>query len=217
MAPMRLVLLTTLFGCATASVEPNGDSHARPDAATTRMDAPKQMGTGDAPTSGGCAHAMTGTLAVWDFATQPGSQVSTPVKTRAPGVVAGPVERAATLTPVSGTNAINSANWPTGLLPDLTKHYKLTLAPPSGCTISIATIAIDAKASATGPLIAAIATSADSYATAITISTAAASAPVMSIASQPAMVEVHVLGFGAETTSGTLRLQGLLTVTGSLQ
>jgi hypothetical protein len=221
MARVHMLLVSTLVGCATARMEPTGgDQQAQPDAGTSRADAPRQSGTVDAGTgggSGGCANAVTGTLATWDFATQPGNQASTAVKTAAAGVVAGAIERAPALTPVSGSNAMNSSNWPVAAQPDPTKHYKLTLAPPSGCTLSITAIAIDARASTTGPTMAAVATSVDSYGSNVTISTAAASAPVMAVANQSGMVEVHVLGYGASGTAGTLRLQGSLSVSGSLQ
>src|SRR5262245_11016917 len=115
MAPLRalpLIAVTAILGaCAHARTEPGGDDQqAQPDAATPRPDAPRQS-TADAPSTG-CASAFTGVLATWDFATQPGNQASTPVKTAAPGLVAGPIERASTLTPVSALNAINSSNWP---------------------------------------------------------------------------------------------------------
>jgi hypothetical protein len=224
MALMRTVLVTILLGaCATARMEPTGGDQAQPDAgsgtprADARVDAPQQSGTADAPSTGGCANVVSGTLATWDFAAQPGNQASTPVKTTATGVVAGAIERSAALTAVSGANAINSSNWPTAAQPDPTKHYKLTLAPPSGCSLSITAIAIDARASTTGPAMAAVASSVDTYASNVTISTAAASAPVMSVVNQTGTVEVHVLGYSATGTAGTLRLQGVLTVSGSLQ
>jgi hypothetical protein len=219
MTLVRMLWVGVLVGaCATARMEPTGGDQQQPDAGTTvRPDAPRQMGTADAASTGGCASAVTGTLATWDFAAEPGTQASTAVKTAATGIVAGAVERAPALTPVSGVNAMNSSNWPTAAQPDPAKHYKLTLAPPAGCTLSITAIAIDAKASTTGPTLAAVATSVDSYASNVTISTTAASAPVMSVANQSAMVEVHVFGYAAGGTAGTLRLQGTLSVSGSLQ
>ncbi|HEY5921487.1 MAG TPA: hypothetical protein VIV11_07440 [Kofleriaceae bacterium] len=218
MALLRpLLLAAALTACATARWEPTGDQ-AQPDAGTTtQVDAPRQTGSADASMSGGCTQAFTGTLASWSFATETGTQPSTPVTTKAPGVTAGPIERAPALTPVSGANAMNSSNWPLTTQPDPTKNYKLTIAPPSGCTLSITGLAIDAKASATGPTMAAVTTSVDSYGQQTAISTALASTPALSIPAQTAMIELRVSGYGANATTGTLRLQGTFTLTGSLQ
>jgi hypothetical protein len=215
---LRTLLVTAaLTACATAQMDEKRGDQAQPDSGTTQADAPKQSGSPDAPAAGGCTSAVTGTLATWDFIAEPGNQASTPVKTVATGVVAGPVERAAVLTPVSGANAINSSNWPTTAQMDPTKHYKLTITPPSGCKLSITAVAIDAKASATGPTTAVVGTSADNYGGMATISTSVASAPSIAVTNQTATVELHVCGYGASSTSGTLRLQGTLSITGSLQ
>src|SRR6185503_4016053 len=110
---VRTLLLTAaLAACATARTEPGGgdDVQAQPDAAPMpRPDAPQQT-TADAPQSTGCASPFTGVLATWDFAAETGMQASTAVKTTATGIVASPLERATTLTAVSGLNSINSSN-----------------------------------------------------------------------------------------------------------
>jgi len=215
MALLRTFLLTTALGaCATARMEPGGDDQqAQPDAATPLVDAPRRV---DAPSMAGCAQAFTGVLATWDFAAETGSQASTAVKTTATGVVAGPIERATALTAVSGANSINSSSWPTAAQPDPAKHYKLTIAPPTGCALQITSLAIDARASATGPMMAAVTTSLDSYGQPIAIAPNAVSSPAMSMSAQSTMVELHVSGFAASATAGTMRLQGAFTISGSL-
>lgn len=212
MSPFRIcLLLATLGACASARNEPRGE----PDAATT-IDAPKGSGSVDAAPTG-CAQAFTGVLATWDFAGETGNQQSTPAKTTATGVVAGSVQRAVGLTPVSGANAINSSNWSTAAQPDLTKYYAFTIAPPSGCTLAITAVAIDARASGTGPAMASVATSADGYAQKVAVSTAAESAPALAIPAQGAQLELRIYGYGATGSAGTLRLQTTLALTGSLQ
>ncbi len=210
MSPFRLgLLVATLGACASARNEPHDDVDAA-------IDAPSGSGMRDAAQAG-CAQAFTGVLATWDFTGQPGNQASTAVKTTAPGVVAGPVQRATGLTAVSGADAINSSNWALTAQPDPTKYYAFTIAPPSGCTIAISALSIDAKASGTGPAMAVIATSIDSYVQTTAISTAAKSTPSLAPPPQVASIELRVFGYGATATAGTLRLQTTLSVTGSLQ
>lgn len=203
------LVMMWLAGCATAAEPPASSADASIDAITS-------TGGADAATTG-CAQAFTGTLATWDFAAEPGNQPSTAVKMAATGVTAGPVQRAPTLTTVAGTNSINSSNWTTATQLDSSKYYAFTVTPPSGCALSITSLAIDAKASPTGPAMAAVATSLNAFTQPVAISTAMASTPSLSTAAQSSMIEVRVFGFGATATNGTLRLQGTLTVMGSLQ
>ena len=135
--------------------------------------------------------------------------------TTATGITAGAVQRAAALTAVSGANSINSSSWPTAAQADATKYYALTIAPPSGCMLSLTALAIDAKASGTGPAAAAVATSLDAFAQLVTISTSAASTPAVT-ATHGGPIELRVYGYSASAAAGTLRLQGTLSVQGSL-
>jgi hypothetical protein len=213
MAPRHTGLLTMwLAACATAA-EPPGGSGAGEDAS---IDATTSTGSADGAMPG-CAQAFAGTLATWDFTTEPGNQPSTAVKMTATGVTAGPIQRAPTLTTVAGANSINSSNWSTAAQPDTSKYYAFTITPPSGCTLSIATLALDAKASPTGPAMAAVATSINAFTQPVAISTAVPSTPSLATAAQSSMIEVRVFGFGAMATNGTLRLQGTLSIMGSLQ
>jgi hypothetical protein len=170
------------------------------------------------PTGGAnCKNAFTGVLATWDFTGQPGSQVSTAAKSTASGVTAGMASRSATLMPSSGTNSINSSNWPTAAQRDMNTYYTLSITPPSGCSVSMSTIAVDVASSSTGPTVAAVATSADAFAQTGPISTATPSTPTLSVSKSATAVELRVYGFSAAAMDGTMRLQNMVTVTGSIQ
>jgi hypothetical protein len=160
---------------------------------------------------------FSGVLASWNFAGQPGNQAATPVTSTAPGIVATDVTRAAGLTAVSGSSSMNSSNWPSAAQPDPTKFYTLTITPPAGCTIDVTSIALDAKASGTGPSAAAVATGMDNFAQSITVSTATPSTPSLAISAAPGAVEIRIYGFGASSTAGTLRVQTTLAITGALK
>ena len=213
-----------LAGCAVAGMpQPGG---APPDAQQgTSADAPQNM-QADAPQnvqadaaidapSGACGHAFTGVLATWTFAGQPGSQATTTAMSSAAGITAGSVQRASALTASSGASSMNSSNWAIGAI-DKTKYYSLTLAPASGCGLSITSVAIDVKSSSTGPAMAVIASSADNYAQQAAVSTSAASTPALT-ATASGMLELRVYGFSATSAAGTMRVQNTLTVTGSIQ
>jgi len=155
-------------------------------------------------------------LASWDLTSQPGTETSAPATTTAPGVTGATLGRSVGLTPAAGTGSISSTNWPTSAQLDTTKYYTLTMTPPSGCKISVTMMSIDALASGTGPANGSVATSADAFAHTTTISTSAPSQPAL-IGMLPGMIEVRVYGFGASATTGTLRIQNTLSVTGTLQ
>jgi hypothetical protein len=183
-------------------------------------DAPNQGGDArpiDAPSSGTCAQAFTGTLATWSFAGQAGNQTSTPATSQATGVTAGPVTRAAALTANPGANSINSTNWPLTATRDATKYYAFTIAPPAGCTLSITGVNIDALSSGTGPASAQISTSADNYVAASSVSTSTAGLVAATVTDASAMVEVRVFGYAATAAGGTMRIQGALSVDGQLE
>jgi hypothetical protein len=190
-------------GCATAiAPDPTGGpGPGSPDA------------QGSSPT-GGCS--FSGTLATWSFAGQPGTESSIAPTSTAGGATASDVTRAATLTATSGTDSLNSSGWPTSAQVATSKYYALSLTPPSGCTLDLGSIAIDAKSSSTGPAHAAVATSADGFAQTTTVSTSGASTPALSVTGMSAPVEIRIYGFAAAGTPGTMRLQNTLTVTGSL-
>lgn len=176
------------------------------------IDAPRP----DGPPATACADVFSGTLAAWTFTGESGSQASTNVSANAHNVVAGAVTRATALTAVSGSGSINSSNWPTATTRDATKHYAFTISPPSGCTLTLTGVMIDARASGTGPAQAQLATSVDNFAAASAVSTTAP-ATVAFTATATGTIEVRVYGFAAGASMGTLRLQNTLAITGDLQ
>jgi hypothetical protein len=203
-------------GCASAG-SPHAAPADGPDGADGRTredampaDAPEGV---DAPT-GACS--FSGIVATWSFSGDAGSQTSTAAASRAQGFTAGDVRRASSLTATAGADSINSSNWSTAGSRDTSKYYTLTITPPSGCALDLASAAIDAKSSSTGPSKAVIATSVDSYAATQTVSTSAASTPSLTVTGQTAAVEVRIYGWSASGTAGTMRLQNTLTLTGSL-
>ena len=134
----------------------------------------------------------------------------------ATGVTAGTLTRAAALTAQSGAGSINGSNWPTAAALDTTKYFAFTLTAPTGCSgMTLTSIAIDLKASGTGPANGAIATSKDTFATTTPVGTSAPSTPTVS-ATATGQLEIRVYGYAAGGTGGTLRVQNTLTVNGTI-
>jgi hypothetical protein len=210
---MRRLPLVTMFalGCASAGEErlpvdaTNPGLHGDAGADGKQLDA--------AVSADPCA--FTGVLATYAFAGETGTQAQTVATTMATGVTAGPFTRAATLTATSGANSMNSTNWPTAAQVDLTKFYAFTITPPSGCEMTVSTIALDVKSSGTGPATGALATSSDNFATFKTLSTGAPSTVTASVTAN-ALLEVRVYGYSATSTGGSMRVQSTLTINGML-
>lgn len=214
---MKHFALLFLAGCATATNVPEDDAGGGNDAiamkdTSSSLDTSMISDTSAMDTSSSCS--FSGVLATWDFTMEPGNQPSTASKTSAPGVTAGAVQRSNGLTATAGAGSINSSNWPTGAL-DPMKYYFFTLQPPNGCTIDITTIAINTSASGTGPAAASIGTSADNYASKKTFTIG--SNAMVSLTASGSMLEVRVYGYTAGATGGTLRIQSMLSVSGSLK
>lgn len=227
--PMFRLGFVCLTACATATVPSAGDHETtdagqqvtRPDAGSGRPDAPTNTGSGSGSGSGSGTGsntqdpcAFTGTLATFDFSTESGSETTVAAKTTATGITTTAFKRSAGLTANTGAGSINSSNWPTGTAADPTKYYAFTITAPSGCGIAISGLAIDAKASTTGPANASVGTDGDNFASLVTISTAAPSTPALTAQSHGTL-EVRIFGYGAAGASGTFRIQNTLTVTGS--
>jgi len=211
---MRGLLLLLLVGaCASAREMPNGDDDsAQMDASVQgTADAPKQI---DAPPD---PCAFSGVMVTYSFSGAAGNQASTAASSTATGVTSAPITRAATLTAVSGAGSINSSNWATTATLDPTKYYTFSITPPAGCALTLTSAAVDAKASGTGPASAAIAASVDNFMATAAVSTSAASTPALTVSGATSAVEIRIYGYAATATSGTLRLQNSLTVSGSLQ
>jgi hypothetical protein len=179
-------------------------------------DAPRTQSMPDAPPSSSCAQPFTGVLATWTLTGQAGNQASTPATSTATGVTAGALARSAGLTAVSGANSINASGWPTTSTADTTKYFTLTVTPPSGCSLAISSAAIDVAHSGTGPATGALATSADSYAQQLSISTSTATTPSLVVSGGTTQLEIRIYGYMASSASGTMRLQNTVTLTGSL-
>jgi len=212
--------LTALAACATAS---SSQQQGTADAPSGHSDGPGG-GDGlpphidaaiDAP-PGSCATPFTGALATWSFTGESGSQAQTAATAMATGVTAGPVSRSSALTVASGVGSINSSGWATTATLDSTKYYTFSVTPPSGCSMDLTKLSIDAKSSGTGPTMAVVATSADSYGQTAAVSTTAASMPTLTVTGATGAIEIRVFGFSASGTGGTMRIQTTLSVTGSV-
>ena len=218
---MKALLAVVLAGCASYSPDLSGvpftcgssDPMCPDGYACVAGLCTNGTGSGSGSGSGSC-NAFTGVLASWDMTSQPGSQTETPAATNRPGLTASALSRASTLTPTAGTGSINSSNWATGGV-DPGKYYTLTITPPSGCTVALTMMSIDVLSSSTGPANASVATSADTFAHGTTISTAAPSMPALT-ASATSALEIRIYGFAASATTGTMRVQNMLSVTGAL-
>ena len=171
----------------------------------------------DAKVSGTCTSPFSGVLATWNLAGETGTQASSAAASTAPGVTATPLTRSIPLIAASGTGSINSTNWPLGSALDPMSYYTLSLAPPAGCTLALASIAIDVKSSGTGPSMAAIGTMADAFAQPTAISTSAPSMPTLTASVASGSLEIRVFGYGATAASGTMRIQNMLVISGALQ
>jgi hypothetical protein len=202
-------------GCASGGPPSNAAADAADDA-PGRADARDQRDAPERPDAPANACASSGILATWSFTGDAGSQASTPATSTAQGVTAGDVQRATTLTAVSGANSINASNWSTAAQRDDTKYYTLTITPPTGCMLDLTSAAIDAKSSGTGPTSASVATSVDSFAAGQTVSTTAPSTPSLTVTNQTDTVALRIYGWTATGTAGTMRLQNTLTLSGSL-
>lgn len=173
-------------------------------------------GSGSGSDTTTCSMRFTGVLASWSMTAQTGSEVSVPAMTNAPGITAGPLSRAAALTATSGTGSINSSGWPSTAVLDPTKYYSVTLTPPAGCKLAVMSLATDVASSATGPMNASVASSADNYAASAIVPTTVTGTPAL-VVSSTTMVEFRIFGFNATATTGTMRVQNTLAITGALQ
>ena len=112
---------------------------------------------------------------------------------------------------------MNASDWPTGGADD-TKHYVFTVTPPAGCSIKLTSLSIDLKASASGPSSAAVATSVDGFASMkpATVTTAGGASTVTLSGTSSSAIEIHVLGYNASSSAGTMRIETTLSLTGQV-
>jgi hypothetical protein len=171
---------------------------------------------GAAPDAGpACASSgFAGALATFDFAGLPGTELSVAPSSTAPGVVGGELSRSSALVDESGAGSINSKEWSTGTTADPTRHYTLTITPPTNCAMSLSTLTLTSSSSSTGPKAIDVATSVDGFATYSSLTFTGAQ-PLSGTSRAP--VEIRVYGYQATSADGTYRLEDALTVSGSLE
>ncbi|HEX7704233.1 MAG TPA: hypothetical protein VF403_26000, partial [Kofleriaceae bacterium] len=63
---------------------------------------------------------------------------------------------------------------------------------------------------------ASLGTSSDAFATNATVSTSAASMPLVSVSNAHGALELRVFGYSATATTGTMRIQNTMSITGAL-
>jgi hypothetical protein len=168
---------------------------------------------------GSCAaHGFSGTLVTYAFAGELGSEGSVAAASSSPGVAGGALSRSSGITPQSGADSINSYGWAQTSSADGTKNYTLTLTPASGCTVTVSSLSIATSASMTGPAKADVATSADGFSPHQAAFTPGGTAtPSLAGVSGSGPIELRIYGFAATSTTGTLRISGTFTVSGSIQ
>jgi hypothetical protein len=191
---------------------PEAGADASPDAAT---DAGPESGSDAGIT---CAsHGYSGALVAFDLSAQPGSESSAPATSTAAGVSSTTLTRSSALNPASGGGSINASNWATGSTADATRYYTFTVTPASGCSVKLSSLALDVRASTTGPQSGDVATSVDAFAK-HSASFAGTSTPTVSLsASGGGAIEVRIYGYGAGGSAGTFRIQNTMTLSGSIQ
>ena len=174
--------------------------------------------TGGSGSGGGhCTMGGGGELAVWDLTGQPGTQTSTPAASTLPGVMAQPIARSIGLMPSPASDSISSYNWPTGSQPDPQSYYTVSISAPSGCSISLSSIAIDIKSSSTGPTSAVLETSEDGFSQTVPVSTTSPGQVSLSVTATSGMLELRVFGYAAAATTGTMRVENQLTIMGTVE
>lgn len=179
-------------------------------------DASTPTPTPDSGTTNTSGCSFTGTLATFDFSGEPGNQTSTPPSSTATDVSATDLSRATTLTPVSGSNSINSSAWASSTSIDKTRYYTFKLTPTAGCTLDVGSVAITTQSSSTGPTKGAIATSDDSFGTTTSVTSNGTATAQLSVSGASGAVEVRIYGYAASSASGTMRIGSKLTVSGAL-
>jgi hypothetical protein len=178
---------------------------------------PVESGPGPGDSSSTCANAgFSGALVTFDLSALAGNEASVAATTSAAGVMGGALSRAPGLTAASGSGSINSSGWPTATTADPALYYTFTVTPAAGCTVGVTSLALDVQASSTGPKHVEVGTSADGYASLSTPVAGTSSGTVTLSATAAGALTVHVFGYGASGTAGTLRIQKTLTLSGTL-
>jgi hypothetical protein len=236
---VRLGLLTTITaaGCAIGSTATSDDPLSAPPtrpsptgtSTTTSPDPASDAGL-DAPTSNDAATTsdapvdsappgaciFTGALVSFDLSKLSGVQADLAASTKAPGLTATTLTRFG-VTATSSSQAMNASDWPTGAI-DTGKYFVFSVTAPAGCALAISALTVDLKSSATGPTSASVGTSVDGYASlagvAVTTAGGSANVPLAGLAKVTGSVEIHVFGFNAASSAGTMRVEGTLSLVG---
>jgi hypothetical protein len=203
-------------GGSLADTGTPADSGVEPDTGAPLPDSgTPEAGLSDAGST--CpVHGVSGILVTFDLSGQPGNEASAAATSSVTGVTAGPISRSVGLTPVSGTDSINSSGWPAGTAPDKNLFDTFTITPAAGCTVTLTSLSIDVKASPTGPAHAEVGTSADGYTTVSTPFAGTSTETVTLSASGTAPITVRVFGYGATSSAGTLRIENTMTLSGTI-
>ena len=204
---------------ATALQLPDPDASTvapLPDAAVDGADAAPSAHDAavDAVVAPACA--FSGELVRFDLATASGAQADlAPASTAT--TLGATVLRRGGVTTVSTNQAMNASDWPTGAV-DLGKHFTFTVTPPAGCVLTVTSLSVDLKASSTGPKAAAVGSSVDGFGARVSvpITSAQVVVPLPGILHVASALELRVFGSAADASSGTLRLEGTLSVTGTV-
>ena len=186
-------------------------SEAAPDTGTPDTGTPD---TG--PTDGGCAiSGYSGVLATFDLGNQPGGELSAAPTSTASGVSGSSLSRSSSLVPNGGSGSINSSNWPASF--DASRYYTFSITPSAGCTLSLTTLSLQVRASASGPSAGSVATSADTFAARQAMPAIGTASIALGGASGASAIEVRIYGYGASSATGTFRLENTLTLAGTIR
>lgn len=162
-------------------------------------------------------HGFTGALVTFDLTGQTGSEASVAATSSATGITGGALTRATALAAVSGADSINSSGWSTAAMADKTLYYAFSVTPSAGCTVNLASLAIQTAASGTGPAHFDVGTSVDNY-TALSTAYAGTSTDTVTLsASAAGAITIHVFGYGATGSTGTMRIESTMTLMGSIE
>lgn len=197
-----------------SSVTPPSSSGGPSDAGGgTKPDAASGDAGSDATPSTSCTYS--GTLVTFDLGSLSGAAPEAAPTSKATGVTATALKRVG-VTAVSGSGALNANNWPTGNV-DKGKYFTFTVAPPAGCAITLAKLSLTLDASSTGPSSASAGTSVDAFGALRNVPIGnATDVTLQGVAGIGGVVEVRIYGSSAQASSGTLRIDKSLSLSGSL-
>ncbi len=169
-----------------------------------------------------CPTPSTGTLLTFDFTGEKGNQISTAAASSAAGITAGAISRSQSLVAASANNSLSSDHWAlvtdaSMQSPDPGKYLTFTINADPKCLLDLSSIAIDTQSSNTGPASASVATSADKFVGMSAVPVNKSSSIALAVTGANGLVEVRIYGYAATGSTGTMRVQNKLTVSGTLR